>query len=115
MSHQDTPQDPLPKQCPLCRSEDIRIDGWASMQTRVQFGSKWTGPGNTGFGMNCFACLHCGFVGFFLGPSDLNRLRGRPVTSNEPLRKNTSCAGMLLLLFALGVTVLVTVTHLFAG
>lgn len=74
------------------------------MDTRIQFGSKWTGPGNVGYLPNCLACMDCGYVGFYLGPDDVQRLRSQPITSNAPVRKSsTGCGSKVLILVALAV------------
>ena len=116
MSTDPNPRHHLPNRCPQCEGDNIRIDGWGGANSRVQFGSKWTGPGNPGYGLNCFACLDCGYVGFYLGAADVENLRTRPIGSNSPVRSNSrGCVGMLLAMTAIGVAGTVLVSQLFAG
>lgn len=96
------PEDNVPNRCPLCQGTNVRIDGWAVMDVRVQFGSRWTGPGNSGYGLNCFACMDCGFVGHYLGPKDLQDLQSVPISTQGPVRSSSKgCAGGILLLVTL--------------
>jgi RNA polymerase subunit RPABC4/transcription elongation factor Spt4 len=61
-------------ECPACHGTNLRTDGWAAMEVRVQFGSSWMGPFNSGYGVKCFVCLDCGFLGLYLESADVQAL-----------------------------------------
>jgi hypothetical protein len=114
----DVPQRPLPRRCPLCQGANIRTDGWSGLEARVQFGKRYMSTGDTGYGLNCFACLDCGYVGHYLGPGDLQRLRSVPIMADWPptsSRSGCGCLGMVLLLIGLGVGACVSAARLLAG
>lgn len=105
----------LPDRCPLCQGTNIRTDGWTGVDARVQFGKKWMGTGDTGFGLNCFACMDCGFVGHYLCTEDLISLQSRPVMSDWPPKSSRAgCFGLILLITGMAAAC-VGVTRLIAG
>jgi hypothetical protein len=106
----------VPHRCPLCQGANVRIDGWTGVDARVQFGKRWIGPGASGYGLNCFACLDCGYVGHYLCPEDLQTLQSMPVMADWPKASSRrGCMGAVLLLMALGVGGCVTAGRLLAG
>jgi hypothetical protein len=110
------PKDALPRRCPLCQGANIRTDGWTGVDARVQFGQRTMGFGDSGYGLNCFACLDCGYVGHYLSPGDLQTLQSKPIMADWPPRSSRSgCLGMVLVLVALGAWAGVTAGRLLAG
>jgi hypothetical protein len=111
------PKDYLPRRCPLCQGANIRTDGWTGLEARVQFGRRSMGVGDSGYGLACFACLDCGYVGHYLCPEDLQTLRSVPIMPNWPpaSTRRFGCFGMVLLVIALGVGACVIAGRLLAG
>ncbi len=109
-------KDSLPRRCPLCQGTNIRIDGWSGLEARAQFGKKWMGTGDTGYALNCFACMGCGYVGHYLSPGDLQRLQTAPIMADwPPPGPSSGCLGLVLLLLALVVGACVSAGRLLAG
>lgn len=105
----------VPERCPHCQGTKVRTDGWAGPSSRVQFGKRWMGTGDAGYGLNCFACLDCGYVGNYLGPGDLQRLRSVPVMADwPPASSRSGCLGTGLLLIAVGIAACLTAGRLLA-